>query len=298
MNIPVPDVRVGEPQLYGGVALFPLLTELPPVGNGTLDYILASEAMAAGTMVVQEASEEGSVGELLAENVGDRSVLMLEGEEMKGAKQNRVLASSVLVAGGSQTRIPVCCVQWGRWTYSLRTRHAGPGSCCPPSLRHLLKEGANGRQSRVWATIRRQHCRLGIRSQTENMSDALETHSEMVAELGRTLQYPKGASGIAVALGGEVVSVDLFDKPATLERSWNRLLQGIALDAMEIRDSKRRASGSDVAVKRYMVRNVRWQQVEPVVGLGEAYRAQDDGMLSTALVVDGRLVHLGISVPV
>ena len=238
MRVEIPEVRVGEPSVFGGVAVFPLFAERSLFFHGTPDYLLSDEAMAAGTMVVQEASEEGSVGELLAENVGDQSVLMLEGEEMKGAKQNRVLASSVLVAGGSRTRIPVCCVQWGRWTYSLRTRHAGPGSCCPPSVRHLLKEGANGRQSRIWATIRRQHCRLGIRSQTENMSDALETHGEMVAELMRTLQYPQDASGIAVALGGEVVSVDFFDKPATLERLWDRLMQGVAIDALEIRDSE------------------------------------------------------------
>ena len=43
------------------------------------------------------------------------------------------------------------------------------------------------------------------------------------------------------ALGGKVVSVDLFDKPATLAKLWDRLLQGIALDALA--DSKCRASG-------------------------------------------------------
>ena len=36
---------------------------------------------------------------------------------------------------------------------------------------------------------------------------------------------------------------------------------------------------------------------EPV-GLGEAYRAQDDDdILATALVVDGTLIHLGMSMP-
>jgi hypothetical protein len=297
MNVPIPDIRVGEPSVFGGVAVFPLFAERSLFPHGTPDYLLSEEAMAAGTMVVQEVSEEGSVGELLAENVGDQSVLMLEGEEMKGAKQNRVLASSVLIAGKSRTRIPVCCVQWGRWTYS--SRQSSPGSCCPPSLRHVLKEGHRPDQFQMWTTIRRQHRRLGVRSQTENMSDALETHGEKVAELRRILQYPQDASGIAVVLGGKVVSVDLFDKPPTLERLWDRLLQGIALDAMELRDSKCRASGSDVSVQLYLVRNVRWQKVEPVVGLGEAYRGRgDDDTLATALVTGGTLIHLGMSMPV
>ncbi len=45
-----------------------------------------------------------------------------------------------------------------------------------------------------------------------------------------------------------------------------------------------------------MVRNVRWQQADPV-GLGKAYRAQDEDILATALVMDGTLIHLGMSMP-
>jgi hypothetical protein len=44
---------------------------------------------------------------------------------------------------------------------------------------------------------------------------------------------------------------------------------------------------------------MRWRQVEPVVGLGEAYHARDihDDTLATALVEDGTLVHLSMSAP-
>jgi hypothetical protein len=291
MCVEIPDVRVGEPSTCGNAAVFPLFAGLPL--DRSLDYLLASEAMAAGTLSVREVSEEGSVGELLAENVGDRHVLFLEGDEMKGGKQNRVLASTVLVAGTSRTRIPVACTEPGRWEYD--SRQFSGGSRCPPSLRHLLKQEANGRQSRIWATIRRQHCRLGIRSRTEDMSDAMEARRDAAADLRRDLPYAEGASGIAVALGGKVVGIDIFDKAATLERLWDRLLQGIALDALA--DTGCRAIGSDVAVRLYVLRSVRWHQADPV-GLGESYRAQDDGTLATALVMDGTLVHLGMSMPV
>ena len=52
-----------------------------------------------------------------------------------------------------------------------------------------------------------------------------------------------------------------------------------------------------MAVKLYMVRNVKWHQADPV-GLGQAYRAQDNGVLSTALVAGGTLIHLSVSMPV
>jgi hypothetical protein len=159
-----------------------------------------------------------------------------------------------------------------------------------------LKQEANGRQSRIWQTIRRKHRATATRSATENMSDALETRHDAVEDLRRNLPYAEDASGIAVALGGKVVGIDIFDRAAIMAKLWDRLVQGIALDALA--DSNRQASKSDVAVNLYALRNMQWRQVEPVVGLGEAYRGGgDDGMLSTALVMDGTLIHLGVSMP-
>ena len=44
-------------------------------------------------------------------NGADRPVLLLDGEELVGAKQNRVLNTSVLVAKGARLDIPVSCVE-------------------------------------------------------------------------------------------------------------------------------------------------------------------------------------------
>ena len=42
---------------------------------------------------------------------------------------------------------------------------------------------------------------------------------------------------------------------------------------------------------------MRWERVDSV-GLGEQYRGHDDGMLATALVVEGVLLHASMSMPV
>ena len=55
--------------------------------------------------------------ELMVENKGDMRVLFIEGEELVGAKQNRILNTSILVPAKSKTKIPVSCVERGRWRY-------------------------------------------------------------------------------------------------------------------------------------------------------------------------------------
>ena len=302
MYLEVPEIRVGEPTVYGGVTVFPLVTGLPlfPGGGGTFDYVLAHEAMAAGTVEVREVSEEGSVGSLLVNNGGDRAVLFLEGEELTGAKQNRVLCSSVLIAGKTQTRIPVCCVQRGKWAYS--TRQFTTGSCCPPTLRFLLKQRTQGRrygsQEAVWREIRRKHQATRTHSEKENMSDTLETHRETVEDVRGRLRYPEGASGIAVVIGGKLVLVDVFDRSVTA-KLWDRMVQGLVLDVLEVRETGLQPEASDIAVRLYRVRDMRWRRVESVVGMGEVFHARDDdGTLASALMVDGSLIHLSVSAPI
>lgn len=294
-EVPIPEVRVGQPTRCGALAVLPLYPERTLLPDRTCDYALAHEAIAAGTLIVREVSEEGSVWELMVEN-RDKPVLFIEGEEVCGGRQNRVLCSSTLVAGRSRTHIPVVCTQFGRWEHDKR--QFASGSQSPPSLRHVLKEGRRPDQSRIWTTIRQEHQRLGVQSQSENLSDALTTHRDRVDDLRCRLPYPRGASGIVVVLGGKVVAADVFDKPSTLKKLWDRLVQGVALDALEFCGTGCQADdiGKPVRLYKEMVRNMKWRQVDSV-GLGEAYRATDDDSLATALVVDGVAIHVSVSMP-
>ena len=155
------------------------------------------------------------------------------------------------------------------------------------------------RQQAVWSEIRRKHRATATRSEKENLSDVLETHRDRVDDLRCRLPYPGGASGIVVVLGDKVVTTDLFDRSSTLEKLWDRLVQGVALDALEFGDLGCQEDCNLEPVRLYMekVRNMRWQKVA-TIGLGEGYRAQgQDGTLATALVVDGVPVHVSVSMP-
>ena len=63
-----------------------------------------------------EVSRGGSVPELKVVNKSDRMLLILDGEELVGAKQNRIVNTTILIAGNTATVIPVSCVEQGRWS--------------------------------------------------------------------------------------------------------------------------------------------------------------------------------------
>ena len=205
-------------------------------------------------------SEAGEVPCLLVDNSGDRPVLFIEGEEVRGGKQNRVLLQFDPGAGRGRTRIPVACTELRRWEYGNRQFTAG--SHCPPSLRYFLKEG-NARSS--VADMDRRSAGSTPASASGPGRRTCPTRWRRTArrsqDLRGSLPYVEGASGIAVAIGGKVVGMDIFDKPATCKAVWGRVV-GEPCSSMpwNLRHGTP-GDGSDISVKLYKVKDVRWQKV-------------------------------------
>jgi hypothetical protein len=291
-----PEVQVGDPLRHEALAVFPLYSP----SNSATEYLLADEALAAGSVTVEETSEAGSVPTLVVTNQADALVLFLEGEELRGAKQNRVLNTSVLAAAKARTPIPVSCVEQRRWRYASPSfGHAGSHSSY--KLRHVLKRSVSesakaGRghlsdQGEVWKEVGRQMHALGTESDTAAMADTYEAYRDRLAEFRERLKYAEGATGLAVAVGGRVVSVDLFDKPSTCRKVWDRLLTGVVLDALEAAPTGEQAGADKVREALAHLRTAAWQQTQPV-GVGEEYRSDtDDGRHASALVLGGAVVH-------
>jgi hypothetical protein len=296
MSVALPTLRVGDPVRYQSLSVFPLFSD----GNGGVEYRLADEALADESVAVEEVDESGSVPDLLVENKGDIRVLFLEGEELIGAKQNRILNTSVLVAAHTKTKIPVSCVEQGRWGY--RSRYFGSsGSHSSPSMRRVVKSsvsrairakrGHSSDQGAVWKEVASLHATHGVSSDTSAMSDAYDMHRGRIEEYQERLKYVDGATGAAVAIGNKIVAFDVFDKPATCQKVWSRMLSGVVFDVVEAGESDEVATAADVEQFLGAVPKLSWEEAE-AVGEGDEFRAESDkGDHASALVLDQAVVH-------
>jgi hypothetical protein len=296
MAVAIPQIRVGEPLRYKALCVFPLFTE----SKGSVEYALADEAIRDAVVTVQEVSESGSVPELLVENKGDLRVLFIEGEELVGAKQNRVLNTSILVAAKSKTRIPVSCVERGRWHYKS-PHFVSSGSQSPSSVRRALKasvtrslvEGGTrtSDQGQIWAAVGAMDAACYCQSPTVAMADSFDMYKNQLAEFREHLKYVEGASGLAAVIGKRVVGCDFFDKPSTCRKVWDRLLSGLALETIATKETDEKAEVGDIDRLLATTRAADWQATVPI-GEGEEYRAQfASGDQASALAYHDDLVH-------
>ena len=109
-------IKIGKGQSYKNLTLYPLLSdEVIP-----FDYLTLDEALSQNLIEVVEVNQHGSVPELRVINKSDKMVLILDGEELVGAKQNRIINTTILIPANETVKIPVSCVEAGRWSYDTQ----------------------------------------------------------------------------------------------------------------------------------------------------------------------------------
>jgi len=295
-------LRYGAPKTYLNLTVFPLLT------NDAREpaYVTLGVAVAAGDASLREVSEGGSVPELLLENRGARPILILDGEELVGAKQNRIANVTILAAAHATTRLPVSCVEAGRWSYNsdefapsnraqfLDGRRRKTVRVSESLRRHSVRDAEQGE---VWAQIDEKAARMRVASETGAMADIYAQHDASIADYVAAFTAAPDQVGAVFAIRHRTEGLELFDCPATFGELLPKLVRSYAIDAIE-----RRPTGMPPSAQaaQAFARRLRQAEIEtyPAVGLGTEIRLTAPGVVAAGLVEQERIVHLaGFAAP-
>jgi len=294
-------LKLGAPQAYRNLAFFPLLASEDGPGDSAADYLLLDEALERKFARVTEVSGAGSVPELAFENTSTEKILLVDGDELIGAKQNRVINLSILVGGGKRIQIPVSCVEQGRWSYrtsefgtakrslfaKARAKKMGRVS---DSLRTRGTRQAN--QGEVWADVADKVAFCQVESPTGAMADAYVSRGEQLDAYTRAFRAEPRQRGAVAAIDGKVVGLELFDSAATFTKFLDKLVRSYALDAIETGNDKALAPPAG-EVERFLARiQAAGAERFAALGEGEDIRLSGVGVAGGALAAGGRVVHL------
>jgi ARG/rhodanese/phosphatase superfamily protein len=300
MSATIPElhrVALGQPVRRDALTIVPLVLE--PDATFTRDYIPLAEALERKLVRVTEVSDTGSVADLAVQNDSDVAILILDGEELLGARQNRIVNLSILVPPKRKLVIPVSCVEQGRWSYRTREFHVSPYtmfatgradhmSAITMSLRSF---GARRSDQRgIWKAVASQARRLGSASPTEAMYDAYETQRESLDRLLADLAPAPRQAGAIFAIGPRVVGAELFESPDAFAIYFSRIVRGYAVDALV----EQRCAPVEVKEADTFLADLRRAPTFRFrsIGLGDDLRIKNQALTGGALLLDGRLVHL------
>jgi hypothetical protein len=289
----VEALRLGGRQTHGPLAVFPLRLG----GGDGPGYITLREAIGRQQAMITEVSEGGSVPDLRVVNKGDERVLVLDGEELRGAKQNRVLNTTILIGGHSSLVVPVSCTEQGRWSYASR-EFAESEIVADRQVRYAMKESINAAlvsgaghrsdQGRVWSEVGALHARHATTSPTGAMRDAYQMRKPDLDAVLAAFPLQDGQQGILVLHGARVVGLDLVSRAPQYAELHEKLLRSYAFEAL-VRDGE---PGDRVVADAFLERiaDLPGRRYKSP-GLGWDVRYEGDGVLGSALTYRGHAVH-------
>lgn len=283
-------IQTGEPVEHRGVVVVPLFPRRDPVAA----YVTLDEALPRGLRIT-ETSEAGSVPELVVENPLEARVLLYDGEELVGAKQNRILNVTVLVEARTNLTIPVSCVEQGRW--SQISPSFVPGSHV--SHAHLRRRKAEAQAARpltrgvaqgeVWDEVRDVAMRMSVHSPTGASSDLYRARERDLRGLEDVFPAQRGQCGAVLALGADLC-LDCLSRPEAFAHLWPKLRAGYLLDALERLDGE--PAGRHLVAAFIDDVDRALAAVQPSAGLGADVRLRGARVVGSGLELDGELVQI------
>jgi len=228
------------PLTHGNLAVFPVVIAGEP--KRQVDYLVLDEGMKAGSVVVVEKGEGADVNQLELRNKSNRPLFLLAGEVVIGGKQDRIIGKNTIVAPRSSEKVPVFCVEHGRWS-GRKADFSSAEALAHTELRKKASFSDQGSaQGAVWSEVADKNAKRKLSNDTDTYRAVAQDKSvkRSVAGYDKAIRARMAAQsgagrmvGFAVALDGKVVAIETFASPALFAKLRDKLLHSYFVEAVD-----------------------------------------------------------------
>ncbi|MEZ5344728.1 MAG: DUF6569 family protein [Pyrinomonadaceae bacterium] len=244
------EYKISKPSTHKNLSIF-LIHGKDQTDNKNI--LTLQEAMENKEFVVYETSD---VNELAVENLSKQNdVFIQSGDIVKGGKQDRVLAVSIIIpANSGKILIQAFCVESGRWEKRGKEDNGKFASSNDRIVTKDLKLAANKSKSQqeVWTEVSKAQSKIAANVGGTVNSTASATSLQLSLEdkkveanidkyldaLDKIVQGKDDVIGYAFAINGRINSADIYVSNALFKKLWNKMLKAAAVEAVANLDEK------------------------------------------------------------
>jgi len=292
---------LGELQHFENMGILPLLTSL----DDSPEYLTLKEALDKQVLTIKEVSHEGSVPELKVINSAEIPILLLDGEEVVGAKQNRVLNTTILVKEKSELVIPVSCTEQGRWAYREKD-FSDSDTLMSTKLRRIKAQTVSDTladsqefrsdQGTVWTAISEMSDEAGARSETGAMKAAYDVKKDDLNDYMSAFPTVPNQKGLLAFIDGEVVGFDFISRETAYGILHPKLVKSYAMDA--ILQKTKLTETPDLTKAREFINTAQKcnEKKYESVGKGWDFRYDGKSLVGSTLKFGKKVIHMAFFV--
>ncbi len=249
---------------------------------GNLGYYIAlQEAMDTDKVAISEVNRSGRVNTLLVRNLSSDTLFVMSGEILIGGKQDRVIASDMLIPPNSgQVKLPVYCVEKGRWKYKNNGNDAKFTEYYGMANDHLrdIIDHQKGQQA-VWKEVSKTNKKDNVASRTDaytahaNNRRFRQREQAYISFFNNLFNDQNDVIGVIAVTGNQIEGADLFISNRLFKQEYRKLIYAYLDDAITY--------GAPVNVQKSTIDNYVNQLLNPqlqqnfVQEKGQAFRRGD-----------------------
>jgi hypothetical protein len=233
---------------YGNMRVYPLYAndEFLKKNSGSHKYLSLKDAIEKKKLKVTEknsSNESAEVNSLTVQNLSKDTIMLLGGEIIEGGKQDRMIASDViLLPNSTNNNLKVFCVEHGRWT----TKGSGKGSlgfsnctATPVASPTIRKAGTvTYNQAYVWKEVEQVTDKNEVKTSTSAYT-ALRTDSTYQNKVSgyqkfftNILKSNSKIIGTIYVTGSRVMGCDMFESHDLFMKHADNLISSYSTEAI------------------------------------------------------------------
>ena len=277
------NLKISKPLQKNNIVVFFLKTS--EMNDRT--YLNLNRGLSKNKVGIEEYDDVGYRDLLKIKNLSDESLLLLNGEQIIGhkIKQNRVVASTSLIAENSEGIIRVSCGEKNRWS-ALTNQEIRTSDSMFFSRQTVQKQNLS------WEQIDSYLNQNGIKSLTKDSSIVYKKNKTVVDNIVESFKPDTNVIGLAIGNHYGITSLDVFSNPSLFKHYYKKILRSYVVANLNNNKKIINLNQQDVNI---FLENVYIAEKRKIMNLkghhGEKYSLQSKKILGNVLYDKTKVVH-------
>ncbi len=237
---------------------------------------------------VKEVDDVGKVDTVLVINNSNQDLLLLSGEILEGAKQNRMIMENVIIKKNSSLEVKVSCVERNRWNYR-KNKHFQPADIkITPKIRATKDEYSKNRyteniQNKIWDDIDKISSKSKMNYFSSDYCEFKNLYNNLDYDKEKNIIENTDFNAYLVEGAGKVFFEYFFSN----KLAKNGLLKSIP---SYLCDQDENNLNEIKVLDLSELKNSQWYEINSL-GLGKNFSSDEDN-LGKAIIYKDEIVHL------
>ncbi len=221
-----PNIELLQPQVYENIAIIPLKTE-----RNYIDILTLKKGLELGLVNVKEC-DTSQVNTIIVKNNAITPLILIDGEEIIGGDQNRIVNSTILIDAGSKMKIPVSCSEKNRWAFKSEFKQSEyMANYNTRRAKEYTSRVSNSYQDVIWSSIDRLEVENDYASPTSAMEESYKNIKAAQNEIIKQFKIMDGQTGVLIMVDGEIKGFELFLNSGIYRDFHEKIIKSYLIDS-------------------------------------------------------------------